>query len=278
MVHARRARPQRRRQDDVDPGADDARPAERRTCRGGWFRRRRRRRAGLSPHRSHRPVRRSRRVPHGPGEPRIRRPSDRTRPPRPCAVRRTDRPARSRRTGRPAGWGAVRRITAAHRSRRQPRRLPFGAVSRRTDDGTRPDRPTRPVGRRRRADRIRHHRGPDDAVPRGGRPSRRRHCRARPRPDRCQGHPGRAEAAHWRQGRHRHGSRCAGRPPAAHPDRRRPAGPEHVTVTYNVSQAEDAGALVAHLGQVGITICELDVTSPSLDDVFTYLTPIGART
>jgi ABC-2 type transport system ATP-binding protein len=62
------------------------------------------------------------------------------------------------------------------------------------------------------------------------------------------------------------------------PDRRRPAGPEHVTVTYNVSHAEDAGALVAHLGRVGITICELDVTSPSLDDVFTHLTPIGART
>ena len=41
--------------------------------------------------------------------------------------------------------------------------------------------------------------------------------------------------------------------------------------------ADAAGALVAHLGQVGVTVHDLEVTSPSLDDVFTHLTPTGAR-
>ena len=61
------------------------------------------------------------------------------------------------------------------------------------------------------------------------------------------------------------------------PDAQRAEGLDHVTVTYSAPDAEDAGALVAHLGQVGITIRELEVTSPSLDDVFTHLTPTGAR-
>ena len=45
----------------------------------------------------------------------------------------------------------------------------------------------------------------------------------------------------------------------------------------SVGDSDAAGALVAHLGEVGITVHDLEVTSPSLDDVFTHLTPTGAR-
>jgi ABC-2 type transport system ATP-binding protein len=61
------------------------------------------------------------------------------------------------------------------------------------------------------------------------------------------------------------------------PEMQRPAGTQHVAVTYRVGDADAAGALVAHLGAVGITVHDLDVTSPSLDDVFTHLSPTGVR-
>ena len=61
------------------------------------------------------------------------------------------------------------------------------------------------------------------------------------------------------------------------PEMRRPAGPERVAVTYSVGDADAASAVVGHLGDVGITVHDLEVTSPSLDDVFTHLSPIGAR-
>ena len=61
------------------------------------------------------------------------------------------------------------------------------------------------------------------------------------------------------------------------PEMPHPAGPDRVAVTYSVGDADAAGALVAHLGQPGVTVHDLEVTSPSLDDVFTHLTPTGAR-
>ena len=35
--------------------------------------------------------------------------------------------------------------------------------------------------------------------------------------------------------------------------------------------------VVADLAAAGIDLGDLDITSPSLDDVFTHLTPTGAR-
>ena len=61
------------------------------------------------------------------------------------------------------------------------------------------------------------------------------------------------------------------------PDSQDPAGPSHVTVTYSVDDGDSASVLVAQLGLVGIGVQDLEVTSPSLDDVFTHLTPTGAR-
>jgi ABC-2 type transport system ATP-binding protein len=53
--------------------------------------------------------------------------------------------------------------------------------------------------------------------------------------------------------------------------------PGMLTATYSRGDADAATALVAHLEQSGITIHDLDIASPSLDDVFTHLTPTGAR-
>jgi ABC-2 type transport system ATP-binding protein len=61
------------------------------------------------------------------------------------------------------------------------------------------------------------------------------------------------------------------------PDTQRPAGSDHVTVSYSAGSADAAGDLVAQLGRAGITVVDLEVTSPSLDDVFTHLTATGAR-
>ena len=61
------------------------------------------------------------------------------------------------------------------------------------------------------------------------------------------------------------------------PETRRPIGSDHVTVIYSAEDADSAGERVAHLIQGGVTVVDLEVTSPSLDDVFTQLTPTGAR-
>jgi ABC-2 type transport system ATP-binding protein len=61
------------------------------------------------------------------------------------------------------------------------------------------------------------------------------------------------------------------------PDTQRPAGPGTLTVSYSTGDADAAAALVAHLGSAGVTVQDLDIASPSLDDVFTHLTPAGAR-
>jgi ABC-2 type transport system ATP-binding protein len=61
------------------------------------------------------------------------------------------------------------------------------------------------------------------------------------------------------------------------PETQEPAGSGTLTVTYSTGDADTAAALVAHLGRAGITVHDLDIASPSLDDVFTHLTPAGAR-
>jgi ABC-2 type transport system ATP-binding protein len=61
------------------------------------------------------------------------------------------------------------------------------------------------------------------------------------------------------------------------PETQRPAGPGTVAVTYSTGDADAAAAFVAQLGLAGVTVHDLDIASPSLDDVFTHLTPAGAR-
>jgi ABC-2 type transport system ATP-binding protein len=61
------------------------------------------------------------------------------------------------------------------------------------------------------------------------------------------------------------------------PETQRPAGAQHVAVTYSVGDSDAAGALVARLGEVGITVHDLEVASPSLDDVFAHLSPTGVQ-
>jgi ABC-2 type transport system ATP-binding protein len=72
--------------------------------------------------------------------------------------------------------------------------------------------------------------------------------------------------------------------PAAHldrlpesPDLEQPVGPDHVAVTFTVGDADSAAELVAHLAQVGVDVADLEIASPSLDDVFAHLTPVGVR-
>jgi ABC-2 type transport system ATP-binding protein len=71
--------------------------------------------------------------------------------------------------------------------------------------------------------------------------------------------------------------------PLAHVDRlprrselERTAGPDLVAVTFGVDGADDAADLVARLAQAGVDVADLEVTSPTLDDVFTHLSPAGA--
>jgi ABC-2 type transport system ATP-binding protein len=63
----------------------------------------------------------------------------------------------------------------------------------------------------------------------------------------------------------------------ARPDLERPAGPGHVTVTFGIADADGAAELVARLADAGIAAADLDVASPSLDDVFAHLILSGAR-
>jgi ABC-2 type transport system ATP-binding protein len=61
------------------------------------------------------------------------------------------------------------------------------------------------------------------------------------------------------------------------PDTQVQAGPGTLTVTYGAVDADAATALVAHFAVAGVTVHDLDIASPRLDDVFTHLTPAGAR-
>jgi ABC-2 type transport system ATP-binding protein len=61
------------------------------------------------------------------------------------------------------------------------------------------------------------------------------------------------------------------------PDIERPAGADHVTISFSAGNAGTASELVTHFAGAGIHVSDLEVTSPSLDDVFAHLTPTGAR-
>jgi ABC-2 type transport system ATP-binding protein len=63
---------------------------------------------------------------------------------------------------------------------------------------------------------------------------------------------------------------------ADRPDVERPAGPGHVTLTFSTGDADGAAELVARLAHAAIGATDLEVSSPSLDDVFAHLTLTGA--
>ena len=61
------------------------------------------------------------------------------------------------------------------------------------------------------------------------------------------------------------------------PDGERPGAAGRVTVTVVAEDAATAMGVVAELAAAGIDLGDLEVASPSLDDVFAHLTPTGAR-
>jgi ABC-2 type transport system ATP-binding protein len=61
------------------------------------------------------------------------------------------------------------------------------------------------------------------------------------------------------------------------PDLERLTGPGEVTVTFSTGDADGAAALVARLTSAGVEAADLEITSPSLDDVFAHLTLTGAQ-
>ena len=60
------------------------------------------------------------------------------------------------------------------------------------------------------------------------------------------------------------------------PDLEQRDGPDRVVASFSAGDADAATALVAHLANAGVDVVDLDVTSPSLDDVFTHLATTGA--
>jgi ABC-2 type transport system ATP-binding protein len=63
----------------------------------------------------------------------------------------------------------------------------------------------------------------------------------------------------------------------ARPERIQPVGDGQLTATFGVSSADAAARLLAELVAAGVTTTDLDVASPSLDDVFTHLVLQGAE-
>jgi ABC-2 type transport system ATP-binding protein len=61
------------------------------------------------------------------------------------------------------------------------------------------------------------------------------------------------------------------------PDETQPAAAGMVHVAYATSDSDDAAATVSRLLADGVEIVDLDITSPTLDDVFTHLTMQGAH-
>ena len=126
-------------------------------------------------------------------------------------ARRAARGVRPRRGRRPAGQELLRRHAPPARHRREHRRHARADVPRRADDGPRPALAQPGLGHHPRARR----RGHDDpalhAVPRRGRPARRRDRRDRPRQGDRRGHAGPAQGV----GRLRRAARAAARPRAA---------------------------------------------------------------
>ena len=108
---------------------------------------------------------------------------------------------RAGRRGQPAGEDLLRRHAPPPRPRRRARGRPRGDLPRRADDRARPEGPPRHVGGDRLAGRGRDDAAAHHAVPRGGRPARRRHRGDRPRPGHRPGHLERAEGADRRRAR-----------------------------------------------------------------------------
>ena len=192
--------------------------------------------------------------------------------------RRVDHATRPRRDRQPPRRRPVGRVPATHRPGDEPGRQPVGAVPRRTHHRARSRRPVRAVGRSGRAHRARHHRRARHPVPRGGRPARRRHRRARPRSHRRTGHSRRAEAAGRRQGRRRHRPDRAPRPDLASSRRHRTCHRgDEPSRGIATSDADEAAAVVTQLLSDGVAMDDLDIASPTLDDVFAQLTMQGAH-
>ena len=61
------------------------------------------------------------------------------------------------------------------------------------------------------------------------------------------------------------------------PDLEHRSGVDHVITTFSVGDAHSAAGLIARLTASSIDVADLDVTSPSLDDVFAHLTFTGVR-
>ena len=61
------------------------------------------------------------------------------------------------------------------------------------------------------------------------------------------------------------------------PDDVRTSRDGHLAVTFRASDAASATTIVADLIDAAVHVEDLDVVSPSLDDVFAHLTPTGAR-
>ena len=64
----------------------------------------------------------------------------------------------------------------------------------------------------------------------------------------------------------------------ARPDAAIPVGGDRVAVSFTLADAAAAAALVGRLASDTVAITDLEVTSPSLDDVFFRLATAGART
>ena len=268
-------RPERRRQVDDRPHADDAAPAHRGHGAASP--------ASTSSRTARRSARRS--------APRSRRPRS-TRSSRAattCACRRrsTASPATSAPRaatscssgsgstlrGRPQGAHVLGRDEAAPRPGARACPPPTAPLPRRADHGPRPAEPQRPLAGGRPAgegggrDRL-----PDHAVPRGGRRARRPGRDHRPRPDRRRGHAGRAEGRDRppdRRGRPR-------RPGAARPRRRHPraasASSSRSRPTASPSAASTARSTSPRSSARSTPRTSTSRTSsstrPSLDDVF----------
>jgi ABC-2 type transport system ATP-binding protein len=65
---------------------------------------------------------------------------------------------------------------------------------------------------------------------------------------------------------------------AARPDLTIPLGGDHVEVSFTLPDAASAASLVARLATGMVPITEIEVASPSLDDVFFNLATTGAST
>ena len=199
--------------------------------------------------------------------------------------RRAARAVLAHRRRRPGREDLLRRHAAPARPRGQPGRHPAGAVPRRADHRARPAQPHRAVGGAARAGRRRHDAAADHAVPRGGRPARRRHHRHR------QGR-GSSPRAPRRSSRTRPGGPASWSPSpppttssaAAAVVRR--LSPDELHVDHGgAPDHRQAGGLddMVAIGDGGrrpaaSRIDDLGLQRPSLDDVFLRLTGHRAET